>query len=225
MRSWAGSSTSPKRHDRAGCGHGLLAARLLGDLDRIGLPIRKINIWEDPSAAATVRSIAGGNETVPTVVVGDHRMVNPRAAEVLDAVRDHAPDLFDELDTDDIAAVAAGPWWAGLLVTLAVAVGWFVLATGNPTTTYHFAPALVVAAWPIGRRLRAGRPLPVAAAATTTAGSAVLAVVTTLLLAAGDALAGPTLFGIPTALTESLASIGVGAVIGAGLAVTGRTTS
>ena len=49
--------------------------------------------------------------------------------------------------------------------------------------------------------------------------------VTTLLLAAGDALAGPALFGIPTALTESLAGIVVGAVIGAGLAVTGRTTS
>jgi mycoredoxin len=30
----------------------------------------EINIWEDPQAAARVRSVANGNETVPTVFVG-----------------------------------------------------------------------------------------------------------------------------------------------------------
>ncbi|MGH3758956.1 glutaredoxin domain-containing protein [Actinophytocola sp.] len=209
---------------RPGCPY---CSRLLGDLGRTGLPIRKVNIWEDPAAAATVRSIANGNETVPTVVIsnhtGDHGMVNPRAADVLDAVRDHAPDLLDDLDPKDIAAAATGPWWAGLVVTLAVTVGWFVAATGNPTTTYHFAPALVAAAWPVGRRLRAGRALPVGTALATTAGSAALAGVTTLLLATGDALAGPTLFGIPTALTETLASIATGTVVGVGLAIAGIT--
>jgi gas vesicle protein len=38
-------------------------------------------------------------------------------------------------------------------------------------------------------------------------------------------LAGPTLFGIPTALTESLAGIAVGAVVGAGLAIVARPRS
>ena len=203
---------------RPGCPY---CSRLLGDLDRVGLPIRKVNIWEDPSAAATVRSIANGNETVPTVVVGDRGMVNPRAAEVLDAVRDHAPDLLDDLDADKLAAARAGPWWAGLLVSLAVTGGWLVLATVNPTTTYHFAPALVAAAWPAGRRMRAGRALPVAATLTTTAGSTGLALAATTLLAVTDALAGPALFGMPSALAESLAGIAVGAVTGIGFAVAG----
>jgi hypothetical protein len=41
------------------------------------------NIWEDPDAAAFVRSVARGNETVPTVVVRGSALVNPPAAEVL----------------------------------------------------------------------------------------------------------------------------------------------
>ena len=44
------------------------------------------NIWEDPDAAAFVRSVAGGNETVPTVVVGDKAMVNPSIDEVIEAL-------------------------------------------------------------------------------------------------------------------------------------------
>ncbi len=200
---------------RPGCPY---CARLLADLDKVDLPIRKVNIWADPDAAATVRMLADGNETVPTVVVSGRGMVNPRAADVLDAVCDNSPDLLDGVDT---AAVTSGPWWVGLLVTLAAAVGWFVLATGTPTTTYHFAPAVVVAAWPVRRRLRAGRALRGPAAGTATAGGALVALVTTGLLAAVGALAGPTLFGIPTASTETLAAILVGAAAGAGLAVVG----
>lgn len=32
-----------------------------------GLPVREVNIWDDPDAAARVRAVAGGNETVTTV--------------------------------------------------------------------------------------------------------------------------------------------------------------
>lgn len=52
-------------------------------LDRAGVGLNKINIWKDPEAAARVRQIAGGNETVPTVVIGERGMVNPSVAEVL----------------------------------------------------------------------------------------------------------------------------------------------
>jgi glutaredoxin len=52
-------------------------AALRAPLRRSGLPVREINIWDDPQAAARVRSVAGGNETVPTVFVGSHAMVNP----------------------------------------------------------------------------------------------------------------------------------------------------
>ncbi|MPZ83180.1 MAG: glutaredoxin [Actinophytocola sp.] len=208
---------------RPGCPY---CSRLLGDLDRVGLPITKINIWEDAGAAAKVRAVAGGNETVPTVVVGDAAMVNPRATDVLDATRRHAPELLADLDTEGTVALAKGPWQAGLVVMLVAAAGWFALAAGNPTTTYHFAPAVVAAAWPIGRRLRAGRPLPTLTALVTALDGALIAVAATLLLSARGALAGPIIVGVAP-LTEAFLSVVLGTAVGAGLALAGRrrTTS
>lgn len=58
------------------------------------LPLHEVNIWDDPEAAARVHSVADGNETVPTVFVGEHAMVNPSAKEVMAAVAEHAPDLL-----------------------------------------------------------------------------------------------------------------------------------
>jgi mycoredoxin len=55
-----------------------------------------VNIWKDRDAAAFVRSVADGNETVPTVTVAGRAMVNPPARMVLDAVRTHAPHLLPE---------------------------------------------------------------------------------------------------------------------------------
>jgi mycoredoxin len=75
---------------RPGCGFCMGLERRL---EKLGVPIEKHNIWEDPEAAAVVRSIANGNETVPTVVVGEARMVNPSADAVLAAVQAHAPHL------------------------------------------------------------------------------------------------------------------------------------
>jgi len=69
-----------------------------------GLPMREVNIWKDPQAAARVRSVAEGNETVPTVFVGSHAMVNPSMGRVLAAVRAHAPELMDR-------ATPPVPWW------------------------------------------------------------------------------------------------------------------
>lgn len=62
-------------------------------LRRSGIPVRAINIWEDPAAAARVRAVANGNETVPTVFVGDQALVNPTMAQVDALVRDVAPHL------------------------------------------------------------------------------------------------------------------------------------
>ncbi|TAM68859.1 glutaredoxin domain-containing protein [Mycobacterium sp.] len=81
--------------------------RLRTGLRRRGLPTREVNIWADPEAAATVRAIADGNETVPTVVVGDVAMVNPSPAQVLDAVRSRAPELLDQ-------RARTGRWWSVL---------------------------------------------------------------------------------------------------------------
>ena len=85
---------------RPGCGFCMGLERRL---DRLGVPLDKHNIWEDPEAAATVRSIANGNETVPTVVIGAERMVNPSADQVLAAIRAEAPHLEpDESPSDDV---------------------------------------------------------------------------------------------------------------------------
>jgi mycoredoxin len=54
--------------------------RLRRKLRRRGLPFREVNIWRDAAAAAAARAAAGGNETVPTVRVGDRWLVNPAMA-------------------------------------------------------------------------------------------------------------------------------------------------
>lgn len=78
---------------RPGCGFCFALRRRLR---RMGLLFEEVNIWEDPSAAALVRSVARGNETVPTVVVGRRALVNPSAADVLEAIRGEMPELFCE---------------------------------------------------------------------------------------------------------------------------------
>ena len=40
------------------------------------------DIWQDDEAAAAVRAVANGNETVPTVNIGDVWMVNPSIDQV-----------------------------------------------------------------------------------------------------------------------------------------------
>ncbi|MDN0197326.1 glutaredoxin domain-containing protein [Streptomyces sp. S.PNR 29] len=53
----------------------------------------KVNIWRDPEAAF-VRSVADGNETVPTVTVAGRAMVNPSKKQLMEAVATHAPHLL-----------------------------------------------------------------------------------------------------------------------------------
>jgi mycoredoxin len=51
------------------------------------LSVHKVNIWADPEAAAFVRSVADGNETVPVVVIDGQPMVNPEPGYVVAALR------------------------------------------------------------------------------------------------------------------------------------------
>lgn len=76
---------------RAGCGFCMALER---NLTRLGVALDKRDIWSDPAAAAFVRSVANGNETVPTVRVGPAAKVNPSAAEVLAMLTEHAPHLL-----------------------------------------------------------------------------------------------------------------------------------
>ena len=67
---------------RPGCP---FCSRLRRELARGGVTTTEVNIWDDPSAAAFVRSVANGNETVPTVTVGTTAFVNPSPREVISA--------------------------------------------------------------------------------------------------------------------------------------------
>jgi mycoredoxin len=51
------------------------------------LSVLRINIWADLDAAAYVRSVANGNETVPTVVIHGIPIVNPAPSQVVAALR------------------------------------------------------------------------------------------------------------------------------------------
>ncbi|MFI6467288.1 glutaredoxin domain-containing protein [Streptomyces sp. NPDC050528] len=68
--------------------------KLLAQLRFTRLQFTKVDIWQDPDAAAFVRSVADGNETVPTVTVAGRAMVNPSKRELLEAVEAYAPHLL-----------------------------------------------------------------------------------------------------------------------------------
>ncbi len=65
-------------------------------LSKLGIPMNKHNIWDDPAHAQTVRGIANGNETVPTVVIDGVGMVNPSADQVVEVLAKKAPHLVPE---------------------------------------------------------------------------------------------------------------------------------
>ena len=64
-------------------------------LRKLGVRTSEVNIWEYPDAAATVRRLTGGNETVPTVTVAGQVLVNPTGPAVLEMARKLAPDAID----------------------------------------------------------------------------------------------------------------------------------
>lgn len=105
----AGASGGVLVYWRPGC----LTARCCGWVCAArGCPPEWVNIWEDRAAAARVRAITGGDETVPTVVVGTQAMVNPSARQVIAAAGDGQP------GTGPSAGTRAATWlarMAGLL--------------------------------------------------------------------------------------------------------------
>jgi len=60
-------------------------------LRRARVPAEWVNIWDAPAAAAEVRDITGGDETVPTVVVSTQAIVNPSVRQVIAAIRAGQP--------------------------------------------------------------------------------------------------------------------------------------
>jgi mycoredoxin len=46
-----------------------------------------LDIWQDAEAAASVRAVANGNETVPTVNIGETWLVNPSVDDIRNVLR------------------------------------------------------------------------------------------------------------------------------------------
>ncbi len=109
--------------------------------------------------------------------------------------------------------------WTGAATSAVLGVVWLVLAVLNPETTYHLAPLLVAAAWPVVFRLRAGPRPGMPGRVVAVAGGTAIAAVVAAVLSVLDALRGPTLTGTGDALTETAIAVAVGAV--AGLVVVG----
>lgn len=76
---------------RPGCTY---CMRLRRGLRRAGATVTESNIWDDRAAAEIVRSFAGGNETVPTLVVGGRAFVNPSTSQALQAITAYDPNLI-----------------------------------------------------------------------------------------------------------------------------------
>ncbi len=211
---------------RPGCPY---CSRLRRDLRRAGVATVERDIWADLAAAARVRDATGGDETVPTVVVGGRALVNPSVDEVLAAVRaEHRGDqeaVRDDHDSAPPPGSAGGR--AALMWTLAATALWILLAAWRPTTTWHLGPLLAAAAapWVLGQDLLGGdrRAAPRLAVAAV-AGFLAAAAATSVLSAAG-LLRGPTVPGLPRPWMEPLVLAAAGAALAVvpGLRRAGRT--
>ncbi|MBA3908162.1 MAG: hypothetical protein H0X35_16000, partial [Pseudonocardiales bacterium] len=155
---------------RPGCGS---CASLRRSLHEAGVDARWRNIWEDAPAAAFVRSMANGNETVPTVTFDDRVFVAPRPTLLLRDLRAAHPEL--DLDLDPVRK-----WpplrvlqWVGVIVGLIASEA---LAQAGQTALSWALDAVIVAFFLVVRKLRTGWPRrlrPTAGAPTTPTDSAV----------------------------------------------------
>lgn len=78
---------------RPGCG---FCSALQRGLDKLGVERVEHNIWDNPGDASVVRRHANGNETVPTVVIGDVGLVNPSPTDVARVLSERAPHLLPD---------------------------------------------------------------------------------------------------------------------------------
>lgn len=96
----------------------------------------------------------------------------------------------------------------------AVSLGWAVLASTHPTTTYHFAPLIAASGMAIYVRARVEHPLALRRALSLASGGALIAVFTAAVLENLNVLRGPTLWGPGNALPETILAIAAGLLIG-----------
>ena len=148
-----------------------------------------------------VREITGGDETVPTVVVGTQTMVNPGVDQVRAALAAVAPQVKLAAPRPTAALVARG--MAGPAVMLSV---WAAVALLSADTVFHLGPALVAASWAVTARMDAARGLGYALGAVLAAAGALLSIAALLVL--------PVFAAAAPSLPEAVFAVAGGAALG-----------
>lgn len=131
---------------RRGCG---ACSSLRVGLAEAGVSATWHDIWEEPDAAAYVRSAARGNETVPTVRIGERVLVAPRTGAVIAELQ--------RLDPDRVLATRRWPalrviQWIGVIALL---VGSEMLSQSGRVGLSWLADGAAIAVYLSVRRLRA----------------------------------------------------------------------
>lgn len=115
--------------------------------------------------------------------------------------------------TDDVSAAPGIPKsFVAPATTIVAGALWAVLAIRTPTNTFHFAPIIVAAAWPViarGSQARTTRQ-----AVATASSSTAIALGIGVALWATDRLRGPTLWHSGPAITETVLFALLGGAIG-----------
>lgn len=186
-------------------------------LRRAGVATTEHDIWSSSEAATRVREATGGDETVPTVFVGEQALVNPSVRQVVAAIRVADPE-YRPAAQPATGRDAGSAWTAlspGLLWTMVAAVVWSALVIWRPTTTWHLAPLIVAAAWPWVATQDSPSRAASARRHVLRAGGGGLgsALVLTLILSSAGRLDGPTWTGRGTPVVEALLLAVAGAAI------------
>ena len=100
----------------------------------------------------------------------------------------------------------------GILLTTAILAAWAFLAVRSPHLTYHFAPLLAGAAWPIA--IRREEPQPVRFAAFTGLAAFVFVGTTSIVLALAGYMEGPTFWERGPAVYEALLFAAIASAFG-----------
>ncbi|GAC1609950.1 MAG: hypothetical protein NVS3B26_14060 [Mycobacteriales bacterium] len=132
---------------RPGCSR---CASLRRGLKKRGIPSSWRDIWTDGDARAIVRSINRGNETVPTVRIGELTLANPSAAQIEKLL------LVDNqtADTPRRAGVVTTKRAASWLPTVGLIAASEVMARHGLSGPSWAADVAAVAAWWLTRPLR-----------------------------------------------------------------------
>jgi len=196
---------------RPGCP---FCSRLRRGLARAGIATVEHDIWADPEAAARVREVTGGDETVPTVLVGSRALVNPSVAGVVAAVRAEFPDEAEAL-VGSPATVGTRRLPVGAVWAVGLAVIWVLLSVLQATTTWHLAPVLIAGVWPwmTARDLRAAGGSGAVGLFLAGVGAFAVSAAATAALSRADLLRGPTILGFPSPTVESLVLAGATVVL------------